>query len=227
MVSVLGLDSAGNACSAAVLCQGKIAARRFQRMERGQAEALMPMIAAALEEAGTEIAALDLIAVTTGPGAFTGLRIGLAAARGLALASGVPALGVTSFAAIAAQVPPVQRRGKSLVVALDSKRRELYLQAFAEDNTELGEGALVAPASWPGWVPAGKLLLAGDGAPRLAAALADRAPALAEGPGLADAADVARLAAATWRPGLRPPLPRPLYLRAPDTTKPRPRASRP
>jgi tRNA threonylcarbamoyladenosine biosynthesis protein TsaB len=221
MVSVLGLDSAGNACSAAVLRQGGIVARRFAPMARGQAETLMPMIAATLAEAQISLGALDLIAVTTGPGAFTGLRIGLAAARGLALASGVPLLGVTSFAAVAAAVTAAERGGRSLVVALDSKRRELYLESFAADGTLLRPGALVPPAAWRDWVPSGELLLAGDGAPRLAAALAERAPALAGGPGVADAADVALLAAEAWRPGLRPPAPRPLYLRAPDTTLPR------
>ncbi|HEX7968463.1 MAG TPA: tRNA (adenosine(37)-N6)-threonylcarbamoyltransferase complex dimerization subunit type 1 TsaB, partial [Stellaceae bacterium] len=94
-MSVLAFDSAGNGCSAAVLRDGQIAAHRFALMERGQAEALMPMIAAVLEEAAMPVEALDLIAVTVGPGAFTGLRIGLAAAQGLALASGVPALGIT------------------------------------------------------------------------------------------------------------------------------------
>jgi tRNA threonylcarbamoyladenosine biosynthesis protein TsaB len=227
MVSVLALDSAGNACSAAVLSDGRIRAHRFAAMTRGQAEALMPMVAAVLGEAAIAVGALDLIAVTTGPGAFTGLRIGLAAARGLALASGVPLLGITSFAAVAAQVSDDARRNRSLVVALESKRRELYLQAFKESAAPLGEGRLVGEADWGSFVPTGALLLAGDGAPRLQTALASRAPALAPGPGLADAADVGRLAAAAWRPGLRPPPPRPLYLRPPDTTAPhRPEVAR-
>jgi tRNA threonylcarbamoyladenosine biosynthesis protein TsaB len=227
MVSVLGLDSGGNACSAAVLRQGQIVARRFAPMVRGQAEALMPMIAATLAEAEMPAGALDLVAVTIGPGAFTGLRIGLAAARGLALATGVPLLGITSFAAIAASVTAAERQGRSLVVALDSKRSELYLQSFAADGGPLGPGALVSPAGWRDWVPDGALLLAGDGAPRLAAALAERRPALVPRAGLADAADVALLAAAAWHPGLRPPVPRPLYLRAPDTTLPHPGTARP
>ncbi len=221
MVSVLAFDSAGNGCSAAVLRAGHIAAHRFALMERGQAEALMPMIAAVLEEAAMPVAALDLIAVTVGPGAFTGLRIGIAAAHGLALASGVPALGVSSFAAVAAQVPAAARVGRQLVVALDSRRAEPYLQAFSADGTPAGEGALVTPADIARWVPHGELLLAGDAAPRVAAILAERAPALAPGPGVADASDVARLAAASWRPGRLPPRPRPVYLRAPDTTAPR------
>lgn len=219
MVSVLGFDCAGQACSAAVLRDGVIRARRFERMERGHAEALMLMIASVLEEAGLAVEALALIAVTTGPGAFTGLRIGIAAARGLSLASGVPALGISSFEAVAAAVPMERRAGRSLVVALDSKRRELYLQAFTATGT--GEPHLVAPEDVAGFVPAGKLLIAGDAAPALKRLLPGRDLDAAPGPGFADAADVARLGAAAFRPGWRPTLPQPVYLREPDTTAPR------
>jgi tRNA threonylcarbamoyladenosine biosynthesis protein TsaB len=221
VVNVLAFDSAGHACSAAVLRDGAIRAHRLVPMERGHAEALMPMIDAVLSEAAMAVEALDLIAVTTGPGAFTGLRIGLAAARGLALASGVPVLGITNFAAVAAAVPLDRQNGRRLVVALDSKRRELYLQAFAE-GVPSGESALVAPEAVAAWLPPGRLLIAGDAADRLTALLGEGREAIrAEGPGHTDAAAVARLAAAAWRPGLRPEAPRPLYLRAPDTTLPR------
>jgi tRNA threonylcarbamoyladenosine biosynthesis protein TsaB len=226
MVSVLAFDSSGNGCSAAVLRDGGIAAHRFTHMARGQAEALMPMIEAVLREAAISLDALDLIAVTTGPGAFTGLRIGLAAARGLALASDVPVLGITSFAVAAAQATPAERAGRRVVAALDSKRAEIFLQAFGADGMPEGEGALVAPAEAPRFVPSGKLLLTGDAALRLAAALPGREVTVAAGAGVPDAADVARLAAGGWRPGLRPPSPRPLYLRAPDTTTPRRGAAR-
>jgi tRNA threonylcarbamoyladenosine biosynthesis protein TsaB len=220
-MNVLGFDSAGQSCAAAVLRDGRVAARRFVAMERGQAALLLPMIEAVLAEAGLGMAGLDLIAATVGPGAFTGLRIGLAAARGLALASGVPVIGVTTFAAVAAAVPAALRAGRSLLVALDSKRAELFVQAFADDRGACGDGALVAPADLAAWVPAGPLLLAGDAAPRAAAALSGRDVAMAPGPGQPDAVDVARLGAGAWRPGSRPPLPVPLYLRPPDTTLPR------
>jgi tRNA threonylcarbamoyladenosine biosynthesis protein TsaB len=83
---------------------------------------------------------------------------------------------------------------------------------------------MVPPDALAAWLPSGALLLAGDAAPRLAAALSRRDVALADAPGIPDAVAVARLAAREWRPGDRPPPPRPLYLRAPDTTMPRPPA---
>jgi tRNA threonylcarbamoyladenosine biosynthesis protein TsaB len=221
MLSVLAFDSAGPGCSAAVWRDGDILSRRAAPMARGQAEHLVPMIAAVLEEAGMAAIKLDLIAVTTGPGAFTGLRIALAAARGLALASDVTVMGITSFAAVAAQVPPAERQGRRLVVALESKRAEFYLQAFGAEGEPESEGALVAPIDCGRWLGQAPLLLAGDAAERLAATLPERALARASSPGIPDAAVIARLAAASWRPGVRPPPPRPLYLRPPDTTQPR------
>ncbi len=218
---ILGLDSAGGSCSAAVLRDGRVAARRFAPMERGQTEALLPMVAAVLKEAETPAMSLDLIGVTIGPGAFTGLRIGLAAARGLGVATGAPVMGITSFAAVAAAVPSDLRADHTLVVALDSKRAELFLEASAPDGAIVKSGALVAPADLPAWLPEGPLLLAGDAASRLGAMLRGRQVALVPGSGLPDAVDVARLASITWRPGMQPPPPQPLYLRPPDTTVPR------
>ena len=98
-LKVLGFDCAGSGCAAAVLAGDRVVARRAEKLERGQAARLMPLIAETLKEAGLVPADLDLIAVTTGPGGFTGIRIGLAAARGLALAAGIPAVGVSNFAA--------------------------------------------------------------------------------------------------------------------------------
>src|SRR5215472_6896434 len=227
MVTTLGLDSAGNACSAAVWRGDHVVARQFAAMERGHAETLMPMVAAVMEEAALAIAALDLIAVTTGPGAFTGVRIGIAAARGLSLASGVPALGIASFAAAAAQAPREERRGRPLLVALDSRRAEFFVQMFGVDDVPLAPGAMLLPTELAPRLPKEPLLVAGDAAAALAAALGRADLAVASRAGAIDAGDVARLAAAAWRPGWRPPPPAPLYLRAPDTTLPRDKASGP
>ena len=216
LVKILALDCAGNSCSAAVCDDERVLAHRFAAMERGQAEALLPLIEHVLAESRLGLDALDLLAVTTGPGGFTGLRIGLATARGLALARGLPLLGISCFEAVAAAVP-LALRELPLLVALESKRAELYLQPF---GTDAGPAALVAPADWAAFAPPSRFVLAGDGATRLAAALGRPDIVRAPGSGLADAADVARLAAIYWRKGERPP-PQPLYLRAPDTTTPR------
>lgn len=215
---VLAFDSSGNGCSAAVLVDDRLLAHHFEPMVRGQAERLMPMIERTLAASGLGFSALELIAVTVGPGAFTGVRIGLAAARGLGLATGLPVLGLTSFEAVAADVPAALRPHRSLVVALDSRRDELYLQAFDAVDRPLGEGALVAPEAWVAWAPGGPILLAGDGAARFEAGLRGRAVLRAPGSGIPDAAPLARLAARRWQPGTTLPPLDPLYLRAPDTT---------
>jgi tRNA threonylcarbamoyladenosine biosynthesis protein TsaB len=225
MATTLGIDSTGAACSAAIWRGDRVVARRFAVMERGQAEALMPMVAAVLEEAALAVAALDLIAVTVGPGAFTGVRIGIAAARGLSLASDVPALGISSFVAAAAQVPMEERRGRPLLVALDSRRAEFFVEMFGADDAPLGPGALLTADEIAARLPAAPLILAGDAAATLAAALNRADLALASRAGPVDAGDVARLAARAWRPGVRPPPPEPVYLRAPDTTAPRDKTS--
>ncbi|HUN97575.1 MAG TPA: tRNA (adenosine(37)-N6)-threonylcarbamoyltransferase complex dimerization subunit type 1 TsaB, partial [Bradyrhizobium sp.] len=103
---ILAIDTALEACAACVLDTnaGKVIAQEAREMKRGHAEALMPLIARVMDEAAIPFTALDRIAVTTGPGSFTGLRVGLSAARGLALAADRPAVGVTTLAAFAAPI---------------------------------------------------------------------------------------------------------------------------
>jgi tRNA threonylcarbamoyladenosine biosynthesis protein TsaB len=105
-MNLLAFDSAQAACSAAVRRDSTLAARRFARMERGHAEALMPMIVAVLADAGIGFPALDAVAVTVGPGSYTGIRVGLAAAKGIALARGIPLIGVTTLEAVARAAHP-------------------------------------------------------------------------------------------------------------------------
>jgi tRNA threonylcarbamoyladenosine biosynthesis protein TsaB len=217
--TVLGFDCAGRGCSAAVLRGGAVLARIAQDMERGQAERLMPLIAESLKAAGIEPGELDLIAVTSGPGGFTGIRIGLAAARGLALAAGIPAVGVSNFAVAAFAIPPAARAGRILVATIESKREEFYLQIFPPGSEPSG-GALVHPRDLETFLPAGKLLITGDAVLRLLPWLKTRDAIPAPNPGPPDPADVARLGLALWQQGLGAP-PRPLYLRPPDTSLPR------
>lgn len=229
---ILGFDTATNACSAAVIRDGRVVARRLEPMARGHAERLMPMILEVMDEAGEDFSGLDAVAVTNGPGAFTGLRIGLAAARGLALAGGLPCLAVTTLEAVAAGVAEAERRERRLLVVLDAKRADVYAQAFAPDLAPMGEPRALLPDELPALLAAGgkgrdrrPVLIAGDAAERALKALdaADITAIRSTAPGIPDAAVVARLAATRWTPGATVATPRPLYLRPPSTTTPKKR----
>ena len=186
----------------------------------------MPMTLDVMAEAGLGFEAIDAIAVTLGPGGFTGVRIGLAAARGLALALARPLVGIGSFMALAATVP-AWPPGGHVVAAIESKRAEVYLQAFVVPGSDgvpvpLGPGRAVLPADVADALPSGPVLLVGDGAARAAEALAaaGRDATRAPDPGLCIAAAVARLAAAQALPSVDADPPRPIYLRGADVTLP-------
>lgn len=223
---VLAIDTAAGACSAAVWHDG-VVHQRLVELSRGHAEALLPLLLATMADAGCSFRELDLLAVTIGPGAFTGLRVGLAAARGLALASRLPCVGVTTLAAVAAAVPPAEAAGWPLLVVLDSKRADLYAQLFTA-GAAVGEPALISPAGLPGLLSgaqplaagplaAAAVAVAGDGtAMALPALAAAGVPAAAvSSPGYPQAASVAAIAAVAPAGSLPPPVP--LYLRPPAT----------
>src|SRR6478609_7730169 len=142
---ILALDTALDACAAAVLDTGanKLIAVESQTMKRGHAEALMPLIARVMKESAVPFAALDRIAVTTGPGSFTGLRVGLSAARGIALAANKPAVGVTTLSAFAA--PLVSDEDTTPILsAIDARHDHVYFQMIAGDGV-----GLIAPQVAP------------------------------------------------------------------------------
>jgi tRNA threonylcarbamoyladenosine biosynthesis protein TsaB len=216
---VLGFDTSGASCSAAVLRDGAVAASRAVAMERGHAQALAPMLRDVMAEAGLGFDRLDAVGVTIGPGAFTGIRIGLAAARGFGLALGIPVYGVTGFAAIAAAAEAELRAGEVLLVAIESRRAELFAQTFVDARMASSGAVSIAPAALADFVPPGAVGIAGDAAARAGAALeaAGRAVRLLAAR-IPDPVVVARLAAERWQGGERPPPPSPFYLRAPDVT---------
>src|SRR3954451_8408312 len=147
---ILAIDTALDACAAGVLDTdaGKMIARESLPMKRGHAEALMPLIARVIKESGVGFAGLDRIAVTTGPGSFTGLRVGLSAGRGIALAADRPVVGVTTLAAYAA--PIVNEGGEHPVIsAIDARHDHVYFQVVA------GNGS---PLLWPCVVPIAEAL---------------------------------------------------------------------
>src|SRR6478752_10890596 len=213
---VLAIDTALEACSAAVFDtdRGGITASESIAMARGHAEAVMPLIARVMDLAEIEFANLDRVAVTTGPGSFTGLRVGIAAARGIALAAGKPAIGLSTLAAFAA---PLIAADDTLpvVVAIDARHDHVYLQVFGP-----GGRTLVAPRIAP---LREALRVSSTGMPRVtgtaAAKLAalwpagERAPTKVDQRGAPDINWVARLGAAASDTGTPP---KPLYLRPPD-----------
>ncbi|WP_142849401.1 tRNA (adenosine(37)-N6)-threonylcarbamoyltransferase complex dimerization subunit type 1 TsaB [Telmatospirillum sp. J64-1] len=213
----LAFDTATSACSVAILRDGEVLAHCFAEMARGQSEALPPMIAEALAQSGLSFREITALAVTVGPGAFTGLRIGLATARAMALAADLPAIGVSTTEAIAEGVGQDERAGRNLLVAVESKREDVFAQAFGTDLRPLGEIVSVRPEDAFALAPA-PALLCGDAAARLPEA--PEGWLRATGSGLPDALHVARVAARHWAEGRTRPA-EPLYLRAPDVNLPK------
>lgn len=130
-MTLLAIDTALSSLRLAVLGEGISHARTLD-MARGQAEALFPEIDSLLVEAGLEPSSLTAIAVNIGPGSFTGTRVGVAAAKGLALALFIPLHGLTMFEAIAEEA-----RGVKRMVVMDARRDEIYAQGFGTDDAPL------------------------------------------------------------------------------------------
>lgn len=212
---ILAIDTALEACAAAVLDtdSGQLLAQEQLLMRRGHAEALMPMIARVMQAADLAFTALDRIAATVGPGSFTGLRVGISAARGLALAAGKPAVGLTTLSAYAAAVVG-QSRSAPVISAIDARHDHVYFQIVAGDGSQLVR---------PGIAPIDEAIAASQfGAPHLvgnaARILADRwkdgpQPVAVDAQPAPDIGWVAWLGAAA-NPDTNPA--RPFYLKAPD-----------
>jgi tRNA threonylcarbamoyladenosine biosynthesis protein TsaB len=211
-VKILAIDTALGACSVAILDGNTILAHRLTVMERGHAEALAPMVQEAMKQANISFASLERLAVTTGPGTFTGQRVGLAFMRGLRLALDKPLIGITTLSVMAHQA--MAETGYSSGVALhDARRNEVYLEVVGEQELPPcvlpfeDALALLSKIARP-------IVLAGTAARRAHETIPDAELSSVLQP---DALWVARLAQ-----GMSPPAmtPKPLYLRAPDAKLP-------
>ena len=230
---LLSIETAGAACSAAILRGAVVLAAERRAMRYGHAEALLPMIERVAAEAGVPPGGLQVVAVAVGPGGFTGIRAGLAAANGIALAVGARLTGISSFAAVAAVAGGGGSCSRPLLVALDSRRADLYVQPFTADGVApLSEPVALLPdrlaAHVVDLIGEGPLLLAGDAAEAAFAALDAAGIGAALAPHSApDALGVAAAALRQLQTGaaIRPM--RPLYLRPPDVTLAGPRERRP
>jgi tRNA threonylcarbamoyladenosine biosynthesis protein TsaB len=210
---ILSIDTCLAASSIAVLDGDKVLAARSEPMTRGHQERIAVLAREVAGEAGVKFADLTRIAVTVGPGSFTGLRVGLSFAKGLTTALSIPCVGVNTLEALAASAEAI-----GLVAGvLDAKMDQVYLQVFeggnalmAPDALEVGVAAERLAALWSG----GPATLVGSGAPLIAEALPG---AIVLTPAYADPIAIARLAAAKPAPSHSP---RPLYLRAPYAVAP-------
>lgn len=212
---ILAIDTALEACSVAVFDTGErgMLARASRPMQRGHAEALMPMLASAMDEAGIDFSELDRIAVTAGPGSFTGLRVGISAARAIGLAAAKPVVALSTLSAYAAPHIAADDRA-TIAVAIDARHAQVYLQIFGAGGRTLLAPRIASIVEAAQLASAGGTRIAGSAAGLVAAAWTSsgRAP-IVDQQSAPDIEWVARLgvaAAADQAP------PKPLYLRAPD-----------
>ncbi len=209
---ILAVDTALGACSVAILDDDKLIAHRLTVMERGHAEALAPMVEATMQDAACDFSSLDRLAVTTGPGTFTGQRVGLAFMRGLRVALDKPLIGVTTLSVMAHQA--MAETGRPVGVALhDARRDEVYLEFVgalqSPPRVLLFADAIarIAEITQP-------FVLAGTAAPRAHEHFRDAVLSEVRQP---DALWVAKLARDLPAPDAPP---KPLYLRPPDAKLP-------
>jgi tRNA threonylcarbamoyl adenosine modification protein YeaZ len=215
-VRVLAIDTALGACSACVVETGDPdpLAQESMAMERGHAEALLPLVDRVVSQIEGAFGNLNRVAVTIGPGSYTGLRVGIAAARAIGLAAGIPVVGVSTLAGYLAPLMASEAR-RLLAAAIDAKHGQIYVQAVAPGGRTIIPPGLLPLRDVVRLLGSGPVALAGSGAPMLANecwAQAIEASVL-EAPLAPDIAWVARLGALA-NPASA--LPKPLYLRGPD-----------
>lgn len=200
---ILAFDTSAAHCAAALLSGDRLLVLREEAMDKGQAERLIPLLDDVLAEGGATWSDLSAVAVGTGPGNFTGVRIAVAAARGLALSLNIPALGVTALEARAFGLP------RPVAVVEDARRGEVYLQAFDPD----ADDARVTTLSG---LPMECAIDRFTGSAAEAAAAATGGTALPQSVPMVEA--IARIAAT--RLAAPPPRPAPFYLRGADAAPP-------
>jgi tRNA threonylcarbamoyladenosine biosynthesis protein TsaB len=212
-MKLLAIDTAARFCSACIrdADQGELS-RRVLDLGKGHAEVLMDIVGETLGEAGIGYRDLDAVAVSVGPGSFTGVRVGVAAARGLALALSVPAIGVSTLHALALAARE-EHPGRPVMAVIDAGRGEVYVAVEDEAGEPLGAPvsmphAQAAALVRPGWV------VTGSGVAALGDLPAGAVPAATGA--TADISIFARIGLATLAGGKPAEPPRPLYLRGAD-----------
>ena len=177
--TLLALETATDVCSVALMQGDRVTVSLALTRLRAHAETLAPLIQEALRYGGIAPRDLDGVAVSSGPGSYTGLRIGVSTAKGLALAADAPLVAVPSLEALAASVAPLAAPGEAVCALFNARRHEVYAAVFlvAEKNIleARAETAALRVDDVSGWLPEikGRLWLVGEGAPRVVSALED------------------------------------------------------
>ncbi len=219
---LLACDTTQGACSVAITKGDELLKEIIVPMARGHAEAIMPMIIETLEAVGIAPAQLARLAVTTGPGTFTGVRLGLAACRAYAVALDVPLMGISTMQAMA----QAETTSKPVLVAIDARRDEFYCQLFSKDQNPQGRAGLTPPLviardALAQYLPGEPFAVIGTGA----SFVLDQSPFAnwSDAPEYPQARYVASMAGAqNWTDLSAHVLPEPIYLRAADATLPDP-----
>lgn len=222
MTFILALDTTMGACSAALMKSGNIIGQRKELRARGHVERLIPMIDELCDQTGVEIANIEQIAVTVGPGTFAGVRIGLSAAKGIGLALNIPIVAITTLEALAFQFAQSDNKfvGK-IAVTVDARRGEIYLQCFDVKQgviKEVSKAEAVPFASVKDKIDADVTLLIGSGSELLS----ELGTAILPGFDHPDAVFIAQIAFQNADRAQFSDHVSPLYLRAPDAKKPVP-----
>ncbi|MFN3230785.1 MAG: tRNA (adenosine(37)-N6)-threonylcarbamoyltransferase complex dimerization subunit type 1 TsaB [Alphaproteobacteria bacterium] len=218
-MNILAFDTALGRGGVAVVRDGVCLAQTIEPEPRRLAEQLMPMIERALDMSGLGYEDIDRIGTTVGPGTFTGLRLGVAAARGLSLAAGIPVIGVTTLEALAETAMQEVEIEEALAVAIDARRGQVYFQTFLKSATglvPLSDPCAVDRQAAPGLAPRARGIAVGSAADVLVAC-----GQLVQRPDVSAIAPAAIAELAVTRP-LAASSVSPLYLRSPDAKLPKP-----
>jgi tRNA threonylcarbamoyladenosine biosynthesis protein TsaB len=213
---LLAFDTSANFCSAALYDCGKrkILSQKSENIGRGHAERLMGLLADVLQSAGLEYKDVNRIAANCGPGSFTGIRVGLATARGLALGLNIPVIGVNALEAIAFQHNNSENNAREpIVVALDAKRGEVFAQIFSCSGEPLSMPRAVALDQIKDFMPDQPVRIAGSGCKAIINAMEERSYKFCSDQTAANIEDIAKLAAQLADSSNKP---LPLYLRSAD-----------
>ena len=167
---VLAIDTALGQCAAAVVETGRDAplAAESLDMERGHAEALLPLLDRVMARVEGGFSSLDRVAVTIGPGSFTGLRVGISAARAVALAAGVPAVGVTTLSALMAPLMQHEGPARLTVAAIDARGGRVFAQGIGPSGRVVIPPAVFTVREVVRTLGSGSVALAGSGAAMVA-----------------------------------------------------------